>query len=125
MAELRDDAAIQELVAAAERDFKKYNARKAECIDEMIPDGDLEAIQKIVGITPLQLGVIDAVDNWVTEVQKDVSRLPNENEWNRLQQSPLNGKIGMSFALQWRYNFGRLFGVKGEENEAEAPGSIA
>jgi hypothetical protein len=53
--------------------------------------------------------VVDAVDNWVVEVYKDVARLPNENEWERLLTSPLDGQIGMSFALQWRYNFGRIF----------------
>jgi hypothetical protein len=66
-------------------------------------------------VQPLELGVIDAADNWVAAVQKDLGRFPNDNEWNRLITSPLDGAIGMSFALQWRYNFGRLFG----RNDAE------
>lgn len=49
-------------------------------------------------------------DHWVVEVQKDLTRAPNDNEWQRLLSSPLDGAIGMSFALQWRYNFGKLFG---------------
>ena len=55
------------------------------------------------------LGIVDAADNWVVENYKDVARLPNENEWTRLLASSLDGRIGMSFALQWRYNFGRIF----------------
>ena len=35
-----------------------------------------------------------------------------------LVNGPLDGEIGMSFALQWRYNFGRIFnGVEGGEDE--------
>lgn len=61
--------------------------------------------------------MIDAADNWVVEFQKDVGRLANENEWNRFLSSPLDGAIGMSFALQWRYNFGKLFGQSPEEDD--------
>ena len=35
-----------------------------------------------------------------------------------LKSGPLDGKIGMSFALQWRYNFGSLFnGANDDESE--------
>jgi hypothetical protein len=67
--------------------------------------------------TPLLVALTDAADNWVTECMKEAGRLPNDNEWNRLRTGPLDGKIGMSFALQWRYNFGRLFGEAVEEND--------
>jgi hypothetical protein len=52
-----------------------------------------------------------AADNWVIETQKDLARFPNSNEWARILTSPLDGQIGMSPALQWRYNFSRVFGV--------------
>ena len=38
--------------------------------------------------------------------------MPNDNEWVRFLKSPLDGKIGMSFALQWRYSFGSFFRSK-------------
>ncbi len=114
---LGDDATILGLIEKAEQDFQYQNAQRAKKMAELIPDNDLEALQNIREIQPLVLGVLDAADNWVTEVQKDAGRYPNENEWNRLLTSPLNGKIGMSFALQWRYNFGRLFGAKDETSE--------
>ena len=118
VANMRDEKKVHELITAAEKDFKTQNSKKAERPEDIIPESDLVALQRITTITPLHLGVIDAADGWVTEVQKDLARSPNENEWNRLLESPLNGKIGMSFALQWRYNFGRLFGIRNGDVEA-------
>lgn len=53
------------------------------------------------------------------EVRKDTARAPNDNEWGRLLASPLDGLIGMSLALQWRYNFGPLFGASNDEKDEE------
>lgn len=114
---LDDDNRIAELIEQAERDYHVQNARRAERLSDIIPDSDLASVKAVLDVTPRKLGVLDAADNWVTEVQKDAGRYPNDNEWNRLVSSPLNGKIGMSFALQWRYNFGRLFGAKDEISE--------
>lgn len=109
---LRNDDEIRALVAKAEADFKKQNRVRERRGQETIPDSDLEALKRILNSSPFALGLIDAADNWVVEILREVARTPSENEWNRLLASPLDGKIGMSFALQWRYNFGRLFGEK-------------
>jgi hypothetical protein len=114
---LQDAAQINAIITTAESDFRTKNAQKARQDKPLLPDADMEALRGIARITPLHLGVIDAADNWVAEVQKDIGRLPNDNEWNRYVSSPLDGAIGMSFALQWRYNFGKLFGVEDEEEE--------
>jgi len=53
--------------------------------------------------------VIQAADDWIIDTHKDFARIPNDNEWNRYLSSPLDGMIGMSFALQWRYNFSSVF----------------
>jgi hypothetical protein len=111
---LRDENQIRRLVNDACSNFAEQNRKNAEFPEKIIPESDLLALTKILDVQPMHLGVIDAADNWVAEIQKDLARHPNENEWNRLKESPLNGKIGMSFALQWRYNFGRLFGVDSE-----------
>ncbi|NOT87968.1 MAG: hypothetical protein HOP03_07290 [Lysobacter sp.] len=95
-----------------EADFEKQNKERAKKDKELIPDIDLASLLKIFEVTPRHVGVINQLDNWVTEFLKDASRAPNDNEWERLLESPLDGMIGMSFALQWRYNFGRLFGKK-------------
>ena len=93
----------------AQKAFSKKNAQRARKDKETIPDHEIESLLSIVQVRPITLGIVDAVDNWIIENYKDFARLPNENEWGRLLTSPLNGHIGMSFALQWRYNFGRVF----------------
>jgi hypothetical protein len=107
---LGDDEKCRAHIDAAAGDFALQNAKREKRNDIPLPDGDLDAIRKILDVHPLHTGIIDALDNWVAETQKDAGRLPNENEWQRLRDGPLDGKIGISFALQWRYNFGRLFG---------------
>lgn len=94
-----------------EKDYAKQNKTRLKADRELIPETDLESLRKIFIIFPRHIGVINELDNWVTEFLKDASRAPNDNEWARLLSSPLDGKIGLSFALQWRYNFGQIFGA--------------
>lgn len=117
-AELSDFDALKE---KATKDFEKQNKERSKKDRELIPDIDLISILKIFEVTPRHVGIINQLDNWVTESLKDASRAPNDNEWKRLLESPLDGRIGMSFALQWRYNFGRLFGKKSGEKAALNP----
>ena len=49
----------------------------------------------------------------VERCEEDMARegeigLPSKSEWQRFRKSPLNGRIGISFALQWRYQFRAL-----------------
>lgn len=60
---------------------------------------------------------IRVAEDWVIENQSDNGRFPNENEWRRFCSSPLDGKITMSFALQWRYNFGSIFKISKEQHK--------
>lgn len=101
---------VQQIINRSSLDFERQNYQRARDDRELIPESDLEAIKAILTVTPHYAQITNELDNWVTETLKDAARAPNDNEWGRLIASPLNGKIGMSFALQWRYNFGRLFG---------------
>jgi hypothetical protein len=112
---------IRRLIEDARRDFSDKNGRAAMRDKPLIPDSDLAAIERVGTISPCYIGVIEAADNWVVEVCKDAARSPSSDEWNRLKSGPLDGQIGMSFALQWRYNFGRLFGVDACEIDPELP----
>lgn len=107
---LRSESEGDLLLRAAEDDFAKTNRRRAQQDKPLVPEQQVESLRLIQSISPRWIGVVDAADNWVAEVHKDFARLPNENEWQRLIACPLDGRIGMSFALQWRYNFGSLFG---------------
>lgn len=100
---------IVERVQDARNDFDRQNARRARANKEPLPEEVIQDIERISTVRPTCLGVIDGSDNWVVRTHKDAARTPTENEWNRLVSGPLDGKIGMSFALQWRYNFGRIF----------------
>lgn len=60
--------------------------------------------------------IVEAADNWVVNKWQEAARLPNEDEWVRLQRAPFEGKLGVSFALQWRYNFGVYFNGLDNEN---------
>jgi hypothetical protein len=74
-----------------------------------LPEEALKSIKAIEKVSPLYLGVIQAADDWIIDTHKEFARIPNDNEWNRYLSSPLDGMIGMSFALQWRYNFSSVF----------------
>lgn len=104
-----DEDKVKQHIAEAKRDFVCKNKQRVQDNKEAILDHELKSLQSINKTNPLTLGVIDALDSWVLENYGDVARFPNENEWQRLLASPLNGEIGLSFALQWRYNFGRVF----------------
>jgi hypothetical protein len=97
-----DDGAVQGVINAAEEDFRKKVRDALRKGSEPLPDTDLTSIQRVSRIAPLRAGVIDEVDSWVMENLKDAARAPSENEWRRLKHGPLDGKIGMSFAVQLR-----------------------
>jgi hypothetical protein len=109
------------VIDSSEEDFKKRNAAARSTNKELIPELERELILRIREITPRYVGVIDAADSWMLETWKEAGRSPNENEWRRLKDGPLDGAIGMSFALQWRYNFGRLFGKGTDPDETTEP----
>jgi hypothetical protein len=116
---LQDETQIKEVLKKVEKHFATTNKQRLKKDDVPIPNSDLEALQGIQKVSPLHLGIIDAADNWVVDVRKDTARAPNDNEWQRLLRGPLDGMIGMSLALQWRYNFGPLFGAGDDEDGAE------
>jgi hypothetical protein len=109
LAILKHPQRLADFVHAARNDFERQNKKRAKKSRPPIAEDDLAVIQGLLNVTPSALGIIDAADNWVVETFHEVGRTPNTNEWNRLKKGPLNGRIGVSAALQWRYNFGRLF----------------
>ena len=121
--EMQAPDAVENVVQSAMTDFYKRNSKAAKEDRALIPDTDLAAIQRVDTITPMHVGVIEAADNWVIDTLKEAARAPSPLEWRRLKTGPLDGKIGMSFALQWRFNFGRLFGVEACDLAPELPPS--
>jgi hypothetical protein len=103
---------VDSLLDKAKADFITQNKAREKKDRELIPKEDLTALLNIRKVTPRSVGIMEQLDNWVTETLQDAARSPNSNEWERLKTSPLDGKIGMSLALQWRYNFQRAFNGK-------------
>jgi hypothetical protein len=120
---LPDEQLVKELISESERSFIQYNDRQVAKNKEPLPDDIIAPIRRILGVTPIALGVVDAADNWVVETHKEVARMPTDGEWHRLISGPLDGRIGMSFALQWRYSFGQLFREGTQEEDYEDPAS--
>ena len=108
---LRSDKKMLSIIAKAEKEFETTNKVRIRDDKPIIPDEALLFLKSVVDVDPLFVGVIEAADNWVLETHKDMARTPNDNEWERLLSSPLEGMIGLSLALQWRYNFGQLFRI--------------
>lgn len=106
---MQNEEQVEKLMIAAQKDFTRKNNQHARNSKDAIPYHEIESLLSIAKAQPMTLGVVDAADNWVVENYKDFARLPNENEWKQLLISPLNGAIGISFALQWRYSFNRIF----------------
>ena len=107
---LDDESKIEAVIKKAAKDFPTANKKRMKDDKIPIPESELAAILGVLSCKPLQIGVIDAADNWVVDVCKDAARAPSGSEWSSFVNGPLDGKIGMSLALQWRYNFGRVFG---------------
>jgi len=106
---MNNEKKVIDLIEQATDHFQQLNDAKEKKDEAPLPSEELQAIINIKTVSPFSLGVIDALDNWVVEAQKDFARFPNDNEWTRFKTSPLDGKIGMSLALQWRYNFSSIF----------------
>jgi len=97
------------ILTTAEKDFGIKNKERLAKSKLPLGEDDLKALLKLRRIQPVEMAIINAAENWVTDTFHEAARWPNNNEWSRLTKSPLNGRIGVSPALQWRYNFGVLF----------------
>jgi len=103
------DIAINEKIDELESHFNKKVREDIKKGIEPIPIEEFKKIEIIKVSNTKVSAIINSCSDWVIDNHKDFARLPNDNEWQRFLRSPLNGKIGLSFALQWRYNFGNLF----------------
>ena len=123
---LQDEEKIRSVLQDSLFDFEKQNKKKEKTGLIPLPESERDAIARILKGSCLWHEVVFAADAWVTDVLQDAGRAPNQIEWNLLKTGPLDGKIGMSFALQWRYNFGQIFREGGptDDHEIEISGLL-
>ncbi|MDM5179266.1 hypothetical protein PO883_18910 [Massilia sp. DJPM01] len=123
--DLDNEEQLKDLISSGIKEFERQNKKREKTGVLLLPDTDRQALEKIQQVQPLYVGVLEAAENWVLEVLKDAARAPSGAEWHRLKTGALDGKIGMSFALQWRYNFANIFRAVGDlETEIEIPGQL-
>ena len=106
---IKNENAVYNIYNNLEQEFEEYNENQISKNNIPLDDEVINSFKEAQKVNPYYLGIVDLADNWVVENHKEAARLPNDNEWQRFLRSPLDGKIGMSFALQWRYNFSSLF----------------
>jgi len=107
----------EELPTILDKSIKKFE-RDTKKRKVPLPIEERTFLESLRERMPLDRAVIEAADDWLVGRWQEAAQLPNGNEWGRLQRSPLDGQLGVSFALQWRYNFGVFFG--GIEDDPDA-----
>ena len=88
------------------QDFNRKNLRNERDGKDMIP---LEHLSHLESAAASQTDVILQAEGWVSRTLNENWHSPSNAVWQRILTRPLEGKIGMSFALQWRYNFATIF----------------
>lgn len=86
--------------------YDRKNAKNAKDGKELLPD---EMLRRLERACLSENGIVLAAENWVTDNLHENWHSPSAAVWKRILTKPLEGKIGMSFALQWRYNFSAVF----------------
>jgi hypothetical protein len=108
---LHDETALEASIKLGIAEFNKEAKVREKKGKTPLAQEDIECLEGLLKINPLRGGVLRACDDWITENLGNAGRLPSDLEFKALMNGPLDGEITMSFALQWRYNFSRVFGV--------------
>lgn len=88
------------------RDFEMKNLKNESNGKDLIP---LEHLSHLEAAAASPTDVILQAEGWVSRTLNENWHSPSNAVWQRILTRPLEGKIGMSFALQWRYNFATIF----------------
>ena len=98
-------------ISRIKHDYEQKNAHYARSDKPLIPH---EMLIRLENAIKKPDGIILEAENWVSRNLNENWHSPSAAVWQRILTRPLEGKIGMSFALQWRYNFSSIF-KRGEE----------
>lgn len=92
-------------------DYERKNRQNERKGRDLIP---VEQLERLRLATSSRENVVLQAEGWVLRTLNENWHSPSQSVWKRICTQPLEGKIGMSFALQWRYNFGALFRREGD-----------
>lgn len=104
-----DERSIKAGVRKLEERFADNNKKAERFGREKLHPDVLKRLSGIAESSPCANALVMAADNWVSMEIGENAREPNGNEMQRFYRGKLDGRIGMSYALQWRYNFGGIF----------------
>lgn len=104
--------------ARIRENFDKKNARNAKSGKDLLP---IEMLRRLEHACLSENGIVLEAENWVTDKLHENWHSPSAAVWKRILAKPLEGKIGMSFALQWRYNFSSVFKDERLLDDSHAP----
>lgn len=102
---LGDDDAIRSRLISARDSFLKESKKSKAGINPIY----LDRIEAALNQHPSLQALITLADEWVDDAWGNIAQMPDSKEWDNFIRSELNGRLGVSFALQWRYNFGGYF----------------
>lgn len=100
------DANLNSAYERISEDYERKNRLNEKKERDLIPTEQLERLRLA---TLSRENVVLQAEGWVLRTLNENWHSPSQSVWKRICTQPLEGKIGMSFALQWRYNFGALF----------------
>lgn len=92
--------------AKINKEFNRKNDLNLKAGKDTLPPEALERL-RIAASSPKD--VILQAEGWVSRTLNENWHSPSQSVWNQIISRKLEGKIGMSFALQWRYNFSSIF----------------
>lgn len=101
-----EEGELDSAFARIREDFRRRNQQNERKERDLIP---LEQLERLRLATSSRENVVLQAEGWVLRTLNENWHSPSQSVWKRICTQPLEGKIGMSFALQWRYNFGALF----------------
>ena len=101
-----EEGELDSAFARIREDFRRRNQQNERKERDLIP---LEQLERLRLETSSRENVVLQAEGWVLRTLNENWHSPSQSVWKRICTQPLEGKIGMSFALQWRYNFGALF----------------
>lgn len=88
------------------KEFMRKNRQHEKKGRMQIPPEQLEHLER--ALTSPDNVVLQA-EEWVMRTLNEHWHAPSRAVWDRILTQPLEGKIGMTYMLQWQYHFGTLF----------------
>lgn len=103
------------LVYEYKRIESDFNTKNKKYISKSQDPIATECLERIKKACENKDSIILQSEGWVSRTLNENWHSPSKSVWNKILTNRLEGRIGMSFALQWRYNFSSIFRDKSKK----------